>query len=87
MHSGGTSTTGKPFWRRASRRRAAGTKTDGEEGFLLSRIGGMAVLRRWLFEHSAMVIGQHSTDFQHFILAGRHKLSCAKPLRGRGHEP
>ena len=48
MHRGGTSTTGKPFWRRASRSRAAGAKIDGdgEDGFLLSRIGGMGLYLR-----------------------------------------
>lgn len=37
---GGTSATGKPFWRRASRSNAGGKNTDGEFWFLFSRMGG-----------------------------------------------
>jgi hypothetical protein len=39
MQSAGTSTIGRPFYRRASRRSAVGSNTDGALGSLLSRMG------------------------------------------------
>src|SRR6185503_16792821 len=42
--SAGTSAAAKPFCRRASRNSAAGAKTDGADGFLLSSKGDIAVL-------------------------------------------
>src|SRR4051794_33055048 len=45
MQMGGTSIVASPFCRRASRRSAAGRKTDGAAGSLLSRIGVIIVLR------------------------------------------
>jgi hypothetical protein len=62
IHNGGTSTTGKPFWQRALRRRAVGAKTDGKDGFLFLRIGGMAVLRGRSFEYNTIVIGKNFDD-------------------------
>jgi hypothetical protein len=49
MQTGGTSRAAKPFWRRASRSSALGSKTDGSRRLLRLRIGGSSP--------SAFVIG------------------------------
>jgi hypothetical protein len=41
MQTRGTSSAGRPFWRRASRSKAAGWNTDGADVFFFPRIEGM----------------------------------------------
>src|SRR5882724_2621490 len=79
MQSAGTSTVARRFCRRASRKSAVGWKTDGDDGFLLSR-SGMGSRRR-AFKHRAVMIRRHFNNAMKFKaarldglggLAGRH---------------
>src|SRR5437660_7385614 len=67
MHTAGTSILERRFCRRASRSSAAGRKTDGEDGFLLS---GSGMGSRYAFKHRAVMIRRHFDDPNKFKPAG-----------------
>src|SRR6187402_2138878 len=77
MQIGGTSTTGRPFCRRASRNSAEGANTEGDDGFLLSSSGGISGRS---LEYNAIVIGR---DFDLIAKLKPGRLDAGDGLFGR----